>query len=106
MVKVFMPCRPTVYPLVIWESEKKHILCLLLHLLSGCIHSFICSSIQQVVTHEVRGKQGHTAHQEGELSVFVDVCVCVCVCSLTHVHDNRKKAFPKSSRAKHDGGVG
>lgn len=40
MVKVFMLCNPTVYLLVIWVSEEKHILCLISHLLSGWIHSF------------------------------------------------------------------
>lgn len=40
MVKVFMLCNPTVYPLVIRVSEEKHILCLISHLLSDWIHSF------------------------------------------------------------------
>lgn len=40
VVKVFMPCNPTVYLLVIQGSEGKHILCLISHLLSGWIHSF------------------------------------------------------------------
>lgn len=40
MVKVFMLCNPTVYLLVIWVSEEKHILCLISHLLSDWIHSF------------------------------------------------------------------
>ena len=35
VVKVFMLCNPTVYLLVIWGSEGKHILCLISHLLSG-----------------------------------------------------------------------
>lgn len=39
MVKVFMLCNPTVYLLVIQGSERKHILCLISHLLSGWIHS-------------------------------------------------------------------
>lgn len=40
MVKVFMLCNPTVYLLIIRGSERKHILCLISHLLSGWIHSF------------------------------------------------------------------
>lgn len=39
-VKVFMPCNPTVYLLVIQGNEGKHILRPRSHLLSGWIHSF------------------------------------------------------------------
>lgn len=40
VVKVFMPCNPTVYLLVIQGNEGKHILRSRSHLLSGWIHSF------------------------------------------------------------------